>query len=120
MPSLGLASDCGWITGKQEVGRDRYGETPIALSFLETVSALKSLARRRRARTYLPERRWWNTRARVRHADNASEHLGTSGGFQLRFKTADSDAAAAMRQFERSLQYAPNMHLSGVQKSQLM
>jgi integrase len=35
-------------------------------------------------------------------------------------KTADSDAAAAMQQFERSLQYAPNMHLSGVQKSQLM
>jgi len=35
-------------------------------------------------------------------------------------KTADSDAAAAMQQFERSLQYAPNMHLSGAQKSQLM
>ena len=28
-------------------------------------------------------------------------------------KTADSEAAAAMRQFERSLEYAPNTHLSG-------
>jgi integrase len=35
-------------------------------------------------------------------------------------KTADSDAAAAMQQFERSLEYAPNMHLSGAQKSRLM
>lgn len=35
-------------------------------------------------------------------------------------KTADSDATAAMQQFERSLQYAPNMHLSGAQKSRLM
>jgi integrase len=35
-------------------------------------------------------------------------------------KTADSDAAAAMRQFERSLEYAPNMHLSGDQRPRLM
>jgi integrase len=35
-------------------------------------------------------------------------------------KTVDSDAAAAMRQFERSLEYAPYMHLSGDQRSQLM
>ena len=35
-------------------------------------------------------------------------------------KTADSDAAAAMRQFERSLEYAPNMHLSGDHRPRLM
>ena len=35
-------------------------------------------------------------------------------------KTADSDAAAAMRQFERLLEYAPNMHLSGTDRLQLM
>ena len=35
-------------------------------------------------------------------------------------KTADSDAVAAMRQFEQSLEYAPNMHLSGAVRSQLM
>jgi integrase len=35
-------------------------------------------------------------------------------------KTADSEAAAAMRQFEQSLEYAPNMHLSGVQRPRLM
>jgi len=34
-------------------------------------------------------------------------------------KTADSEAAAAMRQFERSLD-APNMHLSGGQRTRLM
>ena len=28
-------------------------------------------------------------------------------------KTADSEVAAAMQQFERSLEYAPNMHPSG-------
>ena len=28
-------------------------------------------------------------------------------------KTADSEVTAAMQQFERSLEYAPNMHLSG-------
>jgi len=35
-------------------------------------------------------------------------------------KTVDADAAAAMQQFEQSLQYAPNMHLSGTQKLRLM
>jgi integrase len=35
-------------------------------------------------------------------------------------KTADSEAAAAMRQFERSLEYAPNMHLSGAERLRLM
>lgn len=35
-------------------------------------------------------------------------------------KTADSEVTAAMQQFERSLEYAPNMHLSGVQRPRLM
>ena len=35
-------------------------------------------------------------------------------------KTVDSDAAAAMQQFERSLEYAPNMHLSGIERKHLM
>jgi integrase len=35
-------------------------------------------------------------------------------------KTADSQVVAAMQQFERSLEYAPNMHLSGVQRRHLM
>jgi integrase len=35
-------------------------------------------------------------------------------------KTADAEATAAMQQFERSLKYAPNMHLSGVQRPRLM
>lgn len=35
-------------------------------------------------------------------------------------KTADSEAAAAMLQLERSLEYAPNMHLAGVQRPRLM
>lgn len=35
-------------------------------------------------------------------------------------KTADSEAAAAMRQFEQSLKYAPNMHLLGDERSRLM
>jgi integrase len=35
-------------------------------------------------------------------------------------KTADSDAAAAMLQFERSLENAPNMHLSGTERLRLM
>jgi integrase len=35
-------------------------------------------------------------------------------------KTADSEATAAMRQFERSLEYAPNMHPAGKQRSPLM
>ena len=35
-------------------------------------------------------------------------------------KTVDADAAAAMEHFGRSLQHAPNMHLSGAQKPQLM
>ena len=35
-------------------------------------------------------------------------------------KTADSEVAAAMEQFERSLEYAPNMHLSAIERSHLM
>jgi integrase len=35
-------------------------------------------------------------------------------------KTPDSEAAAAMRRFEQSLEYAPTMHLSGVQRLRLM
>jgi integrase len=35
-------------------------------------------------------------------------------------KTADSDATAAMQQFERSLKYAPSMHLLGAERSRVM
>jgi integrase len=35
-------------------------------------------------------------------------------------KTADSEVAAAMQQFEQSLEYAPNMHLSGTERTHLM
>jgi len=35
-------------------------------------------------------------------------------------KTTDSDAAAAMRQFERSLEYAPSMHLLGTERPRIM
>ena len=35
-------------------------------------------------------------------------------------KTADCEVASAMQQFERSLEYAPNMHLSGAVRLQLM
>lgn len=35
-------------------------------------------------------------------------------------KTADSEVAAAMRQFEQSLEFAPNMHLGHVQRTQVM
>ncbi len=35
-------------------------------------------------------------------------------------KTADSEIAAAMQQFERSLEYAPNMHLGGMERTRLM
>jgi integrase len=35
-------------------------------------------------------------------------------------KTADSEVAAAMEQFERSLEYAPNMHLSPIKRTHLM
>ena len=35
-------------------------------------------------------------------------------------KTADSEVAVAMQQFERSLQYAPNMHLESVERKLLM
>ena len=35
-------------------------------------------------------------------------------------KTADSDATAAMQQFERSLEYAPSMHLSGGERPRVM
>jgi integrase len=35
-------------------------------------------------------------------------------------KTADSQVVAEIQQFERSLVYAPNMHLSGVQRTHLM
>jgi integrase len=35
-------------------------------------------------------------------------------------KTADADAAAAMQQFERSLVYAPDMHLISTQRQRIM
>lgn len=35
-------------------------------------------------------------------------------------KTVDSDAAAAMQQFQRSLEYAPSMHLSGAERPRVM
>jgi integrase len=35
-------------------------------------------------------------------------------------KTADSDATAAMQQFERSLEYAPSMHLRGGERPPVM
>ena len=35
-------------------------------------------------------------------------------------KTADSQVSAAMQQFERSLEYAPNMHLSSTERTHLM
>ena len=35
-------------------------------------------------------------------------------------KMVDSEAAAAMQRFGRSLEYAPNMHLSGAQRARLM
>ena len=35
-------------------------------------------------------------------------------------KTADSDAAAAMQQFERSLHYALSMHLLGAERPRVM
>lgn len=35
-------------------------------------------------------------------------------------KIADSDAAVAMRQFERSLEHAPNMHLPDIQRPRVM
>jgi integrase len=35
-------------------------------------------------------------------------------------KTTDSDASAAMEQLERSLEYAPTMHLRGVERPQVM
>jgi integrase len=35
-------------------------------------------------------------------------------------KTADSEVMAAMQQFERFLEYAPNMHLSGAQRQRFM
>ncbi len=35
-------------------------------------------------------------------------------------KTVDSEVAAAMLQFERSLEYAPSMHLSGTERKHLM
>ena len=35
-------------------------------------------------------------------------------------KTVDSDAAAARQQFERSLEYAPSMNLSGGDRPQVM
>jgi integrase len=35
-------------------------------------------------------------------------------------KTVDSQVTAAMQQFGRSLEYAPNMHLSGTEKASLM
>jgi len=35
-------------------------------------------------------------------------------------KTADSEIVAAMQQFERSLEYAPKMHLGGLERTRLM
>jgi integrase len=35
-------------------------------------------------------------------------------------KTVDSEVTSAMQQFERSLEYAPNMHLSGTERLRLM
>jgi hypothetical protein len=35
-------------------------------------------------------------------------------------KTVDSEVAAAMQQFERSLEYAPNVHFSGIERKHLM
>src|SRR5580658_8488290 len=35
-------------------------------------------------------------------------------------KTADSDATAAMQQFERSLEYAPSMRLLGAERPRVM
>jgi len=35
-------------------------------------------------------------------------------------KTSDSDAKAAMAQMERSLEYAPSMHLSGPERPRVM
>jgi integrase len=35
-------------------------------------------------------------------------------------KTADSEISAAMQRFERSLEYVPDMHLSGAQRQRLM
>jgi integrase len=35
-------------------------------------------------------------------------------------KTADSEVTEAMQQFERSLDHAPNMHLSGAERLRLM
>jgi hypothetical protein len=35
-------------------------------------------------------------------------------------KTADSEVTAAMQQFERSLEYASNMHLSAIERTRLM
>lgn len=35
-------------------------------------------------------------------------------------KTADPEVSAAMQQFARSLEYAPNMHLSGAERRRLM
>ena len=35
-------------------------------------------------------------------------------------KTADFEVAEAMQQLERSLEYAPNMHLSGAERPRLM
>ena len=35
-------------------------------------------------------------------------------------KTTDSEVAAAMQQFERSLEYAPDMHLSAIERTHLM
>jgi len=35
-------------------------------------------------------------------------------------KTADSEVGAAMQHFERSLEYAPNVHLSGTERTRLM
>jgi integrase len=47
-------------------------------------------------------------------------HANVSVTQSCYIKTADSDAAAAMLQFERSLEYAPNMHLAASERTRLM
>ena len=47
-------------------------------------------------------------------------HANVSVTQSCYIKTADSEVASAMQQFERSLEYAPNMHLQGAVKPRLM
>jgi CMP-2-keto-3-deoxyoctulosonic acid synthetase len=47
-------------------------------------------------------------------------HANVSVTQNCYIKTADPEVAAAMQQFERSLEYAPNTHLSGIERTHLM